>query len=199
MTYVPMTMNATDAQLVEQLRMTDEDIAKCFHMPRHKVDIGPDPTFNNAEVLNQQYYSDCLQKHITKFQVKMTTGLEVDRVPGKTYAVELDLDDLILMDTAAKAEAASKAITSGMSFDEVRKRFWDLGTVKGGASPLAQQQNFSLEALAKRDASADPFGTHTPPPAAGPPSEVVPPDAVKAATVLQFKSLMRAAREQLAA
>jgi len=129
----------------------------------------------------------------------MTTGLEVDRVPGKTYAVELDLDDLILMDTAAKAEAASKAITSGMSFDEVRKRFWDLGTVKGGASPLAQQQNFSLEALAKRDASADPFGTHTPPPAAGPPSEVVPPDAVKAATVLQFKSLMRAAREQLAA
>lgn len=196
MKYEPMAMTAEQSQLVDQLRMSDEDIAKCFHMPRHKVDIGPDPSFNNIEGLNQQYYSDCLQKHITKLQIKMKTGIEVDNVPGKTYSIELDLDDLILMDTGAKADAASKAVTSGLSYNETRRRFWDVGPVKGGESPLAQQQNYSLEALAKRDASPDPFGTATPPPD---PQAPQPPDEPKAVNVLQFKSALHEARKRLAA
>jgi hypothetical protein len=41
--------------------------------------------------------------------------------------------------------------------------------VKGGESPMIQQQNFSLAALAKRDAKDDPFGTApAPAPAAKP-------------------------------
>ena len=159
MKYEPMAMTAEQSRLVDQLQMTDEDIAKCFHMPRHKVGIGADPAVQNVEPLNQQYYTDCLQKHIAKIQIKMTTGLGVDNVPGKTLAVELDLDDLLLMDTTAKANAAAQAVTSGLSFNEVRRRFWDLGPVDGGESPLVQQQNFSLQAIAKRDASDDPFAS----------------------------------------
>jgi len=153
MTYQPMAMTAEQSRLVDQLHMTDEDIAKCFHMPRHKVGIGPDPTYTNIEAKNQDYYNDCLQKHIVKFQTHLTKGIEVDNVPGKTLAIELDLDDLLLMDMAAKAEAAQKAIKAGLSFNETRFRFWDMGPVKGGESPMAQQQDFSLEALARRDES----------------------------------------------
>jgi hypothetical protein len=38
-----------------------------------------------------------------------------------------------------------------------------LKPVKGGKSPYLQQQNYSLEALAKRDAQDDPFKPATPP------------------------------------
>lgn len=151
MKYEPMAMTAEQARLVEQLQMTYEDICKCFHMPRYKVQVGPDPTYTNIEALNRNYYTDCLQAHIVNFQVLHTQGLELDNVPGKTLAVELDLDDLLMMDTAAKADAASKAVTAGLSYNEARLRFWDAGPVKGGESPMAQQQNFSLEALARRD------------------------------------------------
>jgi hypothetical protein len=41
--------------------------------------------------------------------------------------------------------------------DEARKKL-DLKPTKGGESPMAQHQMYSLEALAKRDAMADPFG-----------------------------------------
>ena len=34
--------------------------------------------------------------------------------------------------------------------------------VKGGESPMIQQQNYSLEALAKRDTKDDPFSTNSP-------------------------------------
>jgi hypothetical protein len=43
-----------------------------------------------------------------------------------------------------------------MSPDEARWKFHALGPTPGGKSVLAQQQNFSLAALAKRDAD-DPF------------------------------------------
>lgn len=194
MKYEPMAMTAEQSRLVDQLKMTDEDIAKCFHMPRHKVGIGPDPTYTNIEALNQQYYTDCLQKHIAKFQIKLTTGLELDQVPGKTYAVELDLDDLLMMDTAGKVDAATKAVRAGLSYNEARFRFWDLGPVAGGDSPLAQQQDYSLEALAKRDASPDPFGRT---PAALP---AVPTDApAKTIDVTALRGLVRQKRMELAA
>jgi len=187
MKYEAMAMTAEQSRLVEQLQMTDEDICKCFHMPRHKVGVGPDPTYTNIEAKNRDYYTDCLQKTIVKFQTKLTTGLEMDRVPGKTLAVELDLDDLLMMDTAAKADAASKGVTAGLSYNEARFRFWDLGPVEGGDSPLAQQQNYSLEALAKRDASADPFGKAPPAPA---PQPDMPP-AEKRFDVAEFTALTR--------
>jgi phage portal protein BeeE len=38
----------------------------------------------------------------------------------------------------------------------------DLKPVEGGESPYLQQQNYSLAALAKRDAQADPFAPDTP-------------------------------------
>ncbi|WP_323008938.1 hypothetical protein [Paracoccus sp. (in: a-proteobacteria)] len=40
--------------------------------------------------------------------------------------------------------------------NEMRRRF-DLGPKKGGDSPMLQEQNYSLEALAKRDARPDPW------------------------------------------
>ena len=50
--------------------------------------------------------------------------------------------------------------------DEARQRV-ELPTVKGGASPYLQQQNFSLAALAERDAN-QPFAKPTPAPATTP-------------------------------
>jgi phage portal protein BeeE len=38
----------------------------------------------------------------------------------------------------------------------------DLKPAEGGNSPYLQQQNYSLAALAKRDAQADPFATAAP-------------------------------------
>ena len=37
------------------------------------------------------------------------------------------------------------------------RRFFNLAPVPGGKSPMAQQQNYSLAALDKRDSSDDPF------------------------------------------
>lgn len=173
--FEPLSMKAVDAQLIEQLQWTSLNCCTAHKVPPYMVGVGPSPSYNNVEALNQQYYSQSLQSPIEHFEAALDKGLELDT---KKSGVELDLDGLIRMDTVNKMAAAEKAIKSGMSPNEVRMRFYDLGPVKGGENPLIQQQNYSLEALAKRDASADPFATNTPtPPAqpAAPPTPEPPP------------------------
>jgi HK97 family phage portal protein len=183
--YEAMSMTADQSKLVEQLRMTDEDIAKCFHMPRHKVGVGPDPTFNNIEALNKQYYSDCLQKHIEKLEDKLDYGLELTNVTGKVMGVEFDRSALFEMDTTAKADAAQKAITSGMSVDEVRFRYHDLGPVPGGDKPFLQRQNWPLNLL----------GSDSKPPETTPaPSSIQPPEDTTGKVFAGL--LMKSARDQ---
>jgi hypothetical protein len=102
------------------------------------------------------------------------------------------------MDSATRVKAASDAVKASiMAPNEARKRYFDLGPVKGGESPYAQQQLFSLATLAERD-EAEPFSKPTPGPTAAPPSpaddaENKPLRAIRQATK-EFRRL--AARER---
>jgi HK97 family phage portal protein len=167
--YEPLTVNAADSQLIEQLRWTAETICSCYHVPAFKVGVGPHPPYNNVEPLNQQYYSDCIQSLLRSLETVLDEGLGLD---GTDYGTEFDVDDLIWLDTATKTKAAADAIGSGaMAPNEARKKWYGLGPVKGGDTPYMQIQNYSLGALAERDKHA-PLAA---PPAPEPPPPELPP------------------------
>jgi HK97 family phage portal protein len=180
--YEAMSVNAVDSQLIEQLKWSAENVCSCFHVPPYMVGVGPAPTLNNIEALNQQYYSQCLQSLIENLEVSLDEGLGLDSTKdGRTYGTEFDLQGLLRMDTAAKVKAAGDAIGAGfMSPNEARWQF-DLAPVKGGDTPYLQQQNFSLAALDKRDRN-DPFAKPKPAPAGSEAAALPPPaeDANKA-------------------
>lgn len=163
-----MRMSATDSQLIEQFKLTAEMICTAFHVPGFKVGVGPMPSGQKIADLNQIYYSDCLQSLIEEWEACMDDGLALPSRLG----VELDLDGLLRMDLGSLVETLAAAVGGGiMAPDEARARL-NMAAVEGGATPYLQQQNFSLAALAKRDALADPFATATQaPPAAEPTAE----------------------------
>jgi HK97 family phage portal protein len=166
LTFEAMRMSAVDSQLLEQLRWTAEVVCACFHVPPFKVGLGPAPTYQNAEVLNQIYYSDCLQSLIEQFEACMDEGLGLD---GVSRGVELDLDGLLRMDSATHVKTLTEGVSGGLlTPNEARKRL-DLGPLVGGDTVYLQQQYYSLEALSERD-SNDPFAK-PPPPALPPPAE----------------------------
>jgi HK97 family phage portal protein len=153
--YQAMTIAAEQAQLAEQLGMTAVDVATAYAMPAYKINAGPMPTAGNVEALELQYYAGCLQTHIEDMEACLDMGLGVP----EGYHVECDLDGLLRMDSASLMTMLAAGVTGGiLSPNEARRRF-NLRGVAGGASPVLQQQNFSLAALAKRDARPDPFAT----------------------------------------
>lgn len=163
--YSQMTLTAVDTQLIEQLKWNDATIAGCFGVPAYMINAGNAPAYNNVEALNQQYYSQCLQTHIEAIELLLDEGLGMTTSDGRTLGAEFDLDDLLRMDTATKVKTAVEGLKGVFTPNEARRKF-DLPGLAGGDVVYLQQQNFSLEALAKRDGKEDPFGTATPAPTA---------------------------------
>ncbi len=171
--YEPMAMTAVDAQLIEQLKWGDEKVCSTLHVPPYMVGVGSMPTYTNIEALNQQYYAQCLQNLIECIELLLDEGLELP----KPYGTEMDVEGgLLRMDTATRVKAAGDSIKGGMKVNEARQLYYGLGPVEGGDAVYLQQQDFSIAALAKRDALSPAPSTMTPPPPQ-PPAVPAPPAA----------------------
>ncbi|MDP3761524.1 MAG: phage portal protein [Ramlibacter sp.] len=162
--YEAMTIAADEAQLIEQLEWTVKDVARAFSMPLYKIGAGDAPAADSADILNQQYYDDCLQPHIEALELCLDEGLQVPDGSG----VEFDLRGLLRMDQMAQIEKLAKAVGGGIMAPNEARAELNLPALDGGGTVYLQQQNFSLAALAKRDARPDPFAPapKTTPPAA---------------------------------
>lgn len=157
---------AEAAQLIEQLKWTVEDVARAFHYPIWKLG-GQMPAYTKPELAMTSYYSDCLQVLIESLEVCLDEGLELPADQG----TELDLDNLMRMDTDALFESNNKMVSGGWGAPNEARFRANMKDVVGGDSPMIQQQNYSLAAIAKRDAQADPFkSASTAPAPAKPPA-----------------------------
>ena len=157
--YEAMTIPAQQAQLIEQLRWTVEDVARCFHVPLHKIASDTGVKFNNMAAMNQDYYSQCLQEIIESIELLLDEGLGLTGGP-QTLGVELDLEGLLRMDPVQRADVNQKGIAAGYLAPNEARATENLPPVTGGEEPMMQQQNFPLSVLAKQPAPGS-----TPPPA----------------------------------
>lgn len=83
---------------------------------------------------------------------------------GQSSAVEFDIRALLRMDTERRYKAHSDGVKGGWLSPNEARRAENLRPVAGGSTPYLQQQNYSLEALEKRDKSSDPFSSSKEPP-----------------------------------
>ena len=161
-----LTMNAEDAQLIEQLKFTAEIVCSAYHVPPYKIGVGDVPAYNNVQALNVEYYSQCLQVHLEAIELCLDEGLGIgEGVPinGTVYGTEFDIDNLLRMDGVTQMTVLKDGISAGVYSPNEGRAKVSMAPVDGGESPYLQQQNYSLAALAKRDAQDDPFGKAAPP------------------------------------
>ncbi|HGU4322472.1 TPA: phage portal protein, partial [Escherichia coli] len=151
--YNPTTFSPVDAQTVEQLKMTAEIVCSVFRVPAYKIGVGQPPSSDNVEALEQQYYSQCLQTLIESIELLLDEALET----GENESTEFDVTTLLRMDSERRMKTLGDAVKNTLlTPNEARKRE-NLPPLAGGDALYLQQQNYSLEALSRRDAREDPF------------------------------------------
>lgn len=153
--FEPLAMNAVDAQLIEQLKWSAEVVCSTYHVPPYKIGVGEMPKFDNIQALNVEYYSQALQILMESIELCLDEGLST----GEQLGTEFDVANLLRMDSVTQIETIEKGVKAGVMAPNEGRRMLDLKPVAGGSSPYLQQQNYSLEALAKRDAREDPFAS----------------------------------------
>jgi HK97 family phage portal protein len=147
MKYEALKAKSTDAQMIEQLKWSAEIVCGVYHVPPFMIGVGAEPTYDNVQTVTLRYYSQCLQVLIVDIVSLMDDGLGVD---GVTLGVEFDTNELLRMDALTQMDVLEKS-KGKMTPNEMRKRL-NLGPKEGGDTIYMQEQDHSLEWLAKRDA-----------------------------------------------
>lgn len=186
--YEAMTISATDAQLIEQLKFTGEMICATFHVPPYKLGLGQMPTVNNTAALNQQYYEQALQPIVESMELRLHEGLELN---AGTFEVWMDESVMLRMDPSTRLKSHTESIQGALSTPNEARRVENMRPQEGGDVLYMQQQNFSLPALAKRDAKEDPFAAAgSAPKPASEPAKPEDTDEDAAAQELTFAALL---------
>lgn len=148
LSYEALGVTAVDAQLVEQLKWTAEVVCSTYHMPPYKIGVGALPSHNNIQALNVEYYSQCLQVLIESIEVCLDEGLGT----GDVLGVEFDIENLLRMDSVTQIQTLKEAVGGALMMPNEARAKLSLRPVTGGDAVYSQQQNYSLAALAERDA-----------------------------------------------
>lgn len=149
--------SAQNSQVIDQLKWSSEVVCAVFHVPPYKIGVGNPPTSGNVQSENVRYFSEALQIRIETIQRLITDGLNM----SNNMAVRFDTGGLLKMDTKTLIETEEIAVGAGIKkLDEARKSI-NLPPMEGGDTAYLQQQNFSVAALARRDAKDDPFATNS--------------------------------------
>ena len=147
------TIPAQQAQLIEQLKWTVEDVARCFRVPLHKIGSDSGVKFTNMAAMNQDYYSQTLQEIIESIELLLDEGLGLTGGP-QLLGVELDLEGLLRMDPATRGERNASNVRAGIWSPDEARLTDNLPPVRDGAGkvPFMQQQQFPLDVLVKQPA-----------------------------------------------
>lgn len=185
--YSPIAFNAVDSQTVEQLKMTGEVVCSTFHVPPYKAGIGNAPTVDNIEALEQQYFSQCLQTLIEAIELCLEDAFSL----SAKQSIDFQTSTLLRMDTERRYTTYSSAVKSAILTPNEARRKENLPPVVGGDEPYLQQQNYSLAALARRDACEDPFSTSKTTPAPAAANDDAGEKAITSAEIFITKSVAR--------
>lgn len=168
MEYKTISVSANDAQLVEQLKLSGEIVCTAFSVPAFKIGLGHQSGTMKASDASEVYYSDCLQHYIESVENLLDEHLDLE----PDVFVEFNLKALIRMDSVSQMTYLKEGIGAAILSPNEARAELGYSPVDGGDSPMIQQQNYSLAALAKRDASDNPFAK-APAPAANDDVEVI--------------------------
>lgn len=162
MKWEPLTISAADAQLIEQLRWSVEDVARCFRVPTYMLTDASKVSFKNAETLARNYYSQTLQYHIESIEARIDQAFGLT---GNTYC-EFDLAAMLRMEFDARMSAYQVGIQSGVLTINEARYLEELGPMEGGDEPLIQSQYRPLSMAGEPTTAAPPPAEPPAPPPA---------------------------------
>ena len=163
--YTQLAISSVDSQFVEQLQFTEKQILGVFGMPMVIYNAAEGgAAYGKNESVIQLYHDETLQPLMKGVEDGLDEGLDL----AADLGTELDVDDLLWMDTPTRTKAAVDGIRGVLSPNEARRKYFALPPVKGGDKPMTQQQYWPYEALEDRG-TAPPIAAPAPPPPAGPP------------------------------
>lgn len=163
-----MGLNPEDSDVIETMRMGNEEIARCAGVPLPLIgDLTHSPPGNTTEALMSWWLAISLGGLIERYE------RSYDRLFGlnsRTGWIDFDTTELLRMELGKRMEALGKGVQNGiLTIDEGRDRSLEnLSHIEGGDGAFLQKQMFPVALIAEM-AAAELAKAQAPPPVPAPP------------------------------
>ena len=144
MDFQPITVNPSDAQLLETRKFNIKDICRFFGVPPTKVFDFSDASYNTLEATQLQFLTDCLAPLLEKIESEFERKLFK---PNEKFKIDVRFDTSAMLRTDKQAEAdyINKLFYMGaISVNEIRKKL-DLSPIENGDTHLVQSNLMTLD------------------------------------------------------
>lgn len=131
--YKAVSFTNRDMELLGQMKMTIEDVARIFNIPLHKLKNLDRATNNNIEHQDLEYYKDCLLPWLVSFEQECESKLLTEREKKEgTHFIKHNVNAILRADMVSRSNFyALMRQMKVMSANEVR-RLEDMNDYEGG-------------------------------------------------------------------
>lgn len=150
--WAQMGATASDAQLIEQRKLSREEVCAAYDMPPPLVGILDRATFSNISELHKALYVDALGPRLTMIEETAQAQLVEDEPAWDGYFVEFNTGALLRPDPEARARANLMEQQSGTSSMNERRKRENLPKIN---DPLADAIMMPLNMRPVLDGGAD--------------------------------------------
>lgn len=156
-------MTMVDAEFMDSMNWTLDDIARGFRVPKHKLGIGDAAPGAAMVQQDQDYMNNTLASYCERWTPKLE---ELGGLDGEEYFIEWDYEHILKADIKTRYDAYRVAIVGGFkTINEVRRREGDPDDPKGNT--LLQPTNMAPLGWTPPDKGAGPGSDTTGAPAPG--------------------------------
>jgi HK97 family phage portal protein len=148
LTWHSLTLDPTDAQMLESRRFSVEEICRVFGVPPHMIGHTENSTSWGTGLEQQTlgFVKFSLRRRLKRIEQALEKQLLTARDRAEGITIEFNLEGLLRGDSAGRAGFYQSGLQNGwMTINEVR-RLENLPPVPGGDVPRMQMQNVPLNA-----------------------------------------------------
>lgn len=131
-TYLPMTLNSTDTQFLENRRFQILEIARAFRTPPGMLFDLERQTWSNGEQMHKEFIAYCLEPWLLALEAALNRALFTAE-ERQFYRIHLDREDVTQADLQTRATAINSLIASRVLNPNEARGWLDLGPYAGGA------------------------------------------------------------------
>ncbi len=120
MKYKPIMMTAQEAQIIEQQKLTNEDIARFLNIAPHKIKALERSTNNNIEHQAIEFVTDTIQPWVTNIEQEFGKRLLTRKERKAGVFIRGNMNVLLRGDMQKRAEFYAKMLNGIMTSNEIR-------------------------------------------------------------------------------
>ena len=150
-----LSMTSAEMQMVEQLQLSYDDVARYFGVPRPLLMLDTNSHYNDYQNATMEFHTRTILPEKSDREREIFRKLVNN--PQKNYGtidIHICEDPLMVMDPERRAKVAQLKMQSGLCTVNEARREFDMPSVNNGDVPLASANLMTLDALiAKSDAA----------------------------------------------